>query len=75
MGVPAPELMAPFVAGLEFIGGLALIVGLLSKPIAVLLVADMIGAAFLVHLPQGFFATDGGFEYVLALAAMAGTWL
>jgi len=73
MGVFAPELMGPFIAGLELFGGIALILGLLTRPISVLLVANMIGAAFLVHVEQGFFAATGGYEYVLALGAMAGT--
>ena len=73
MGVVLPELMAPFIAGLELIGGIALVLGLLSRPIAVLLVVDMVVALFLVHLPNGFFAAVGGYEFVLALAAMSAT--
>ncbi|WP_394940631.1 DoxX family protein [Psychromicrobium sp. YIM B11713] len=73
LGVLAPEFMGPFIAGLELFGGSALIIGLLTRPISVLLLANMIGAGFLVHLPNGFFAATGGYEYVLALAAMAGT--
>lgn len=73
MGVFLPEVMAPFISGLELIGGIALVLGLLSRPIAVLLVANMIGALFLVHAPNGFFAEAGGYEFVLALAAMSAT--
>lgn len=73
MGAFWPEVTAPFVAGLELIGGIALILGLLSRPIAVLLVANMVGAMFLVHLPNGFFVGEGGYEFVLALAAMSAT--
>lgn len=73
MGVFMPEVMGPFIAGLELIGGIALVLGLLSRPIAVLLVANMLGALFLVHAAQGFFAAAGGYEFVLALAAMSAT--
>ncbi|WP_049759002.1 DoxX family protein [Renibacterium salmoninarum] len=73
MGIPAPSVTAPFIAGLELIGGAALVIGLLSRPIAVLLVIDMIGALVTVHAPQGFFAGKGGYEYVLALAAICAT--
>lgn len=73
MGVFLPEVMAPFIAGLELFGGIAVVLGLLSRPISVLLMANMLGALFLVHLPQGFFAAAGGYEFVLALAAMSAT--
>jgi putative oxidoreductase len=42
LGIPAPALNAWFVSGLEFIGGIMLIVGLGSRLIAVPLVIDMI---------------------------------
>jgi putative oxidoreductase len=44
LGIPAPALNAWFVSGLEFGGGLMLIVGLGSRLIAVPLVIDMIVA-------------------------------
>lgn len=69
LGVPLPELMAPFVAYLEFLGGIALILGLLTRPLALLFVCDMVGALFFAHLPSGFYIEQGGFSQVLILGA------
>lgn len=71
MGVPAAEIAAPAVAGLELAGGIALIVGILTRVVAALLAVDMLGALFLVHAPAGIFASAGGYELVLLLAAAA----
>lgn len=69
MGIPAASIAAPVVATLELVGGIALILGLLTRPLAILLAVDMIGALFLVHLSAGIFAGNGGYELVLILAA------
>lgn len=70
MGIPFPSLAAPFVAGVEFFGGLALLVGLFTPIAAGLLAMVMLGAMVTVHLPNGFFAPNG-IEFVLALFASA----
>jgi putative oxidoreductase len=54
IGVPAPGLMAWFVGSVEFIGGVALILGALTSLFAVLLIGNMIVAIVTVHLPFGF---------------------
>ncbi|WP_457947248.1 DoxX family protein [Pseudarthrobacter sp. alpha12b] len=69
MGVPAADVMAPAIAVLELAGGVALILGILTRVVAGLLVLDMLGALFLVHAPAGIFAANGGYELVLLLAA------
>lgn len=71
MGVPAANVAAPVIATLELIGGVALIVGVLTRVFAALLAANMLGALFLVHAPAGIFAATGGYELVLILAAAA----
>ena len=67
VGAPLPGVTAPLVSILEFGGGIALILGLLTPFVAVLLAADMLGALFLVHLPAGFVVANGGYEFVLTL--------
>jgi putative oxidoreductase len=71
MGVPAAQLVGPAIALLELLGGAAIIVGVLVRPVAALLALDMLAALFLVHAPAGIFVADGGYELVLALAAGA----
>jgi putative oxidoreductase len=44
LGIPAPAFNAYFVSGLEFVGGILLMVGLASRPIALMCVIDMIVA-------------------------------
>jgi putative oxidoreductase len=43
-GIPAPEIMAPFASGMEFIGGLLLLVGLLTRFISVPMMIIMLVA-------------------------------
>ena len=70
MGIPFPTLVGPMVGLLEFVGGLALITGLLTRLAGTGLAINMLGAFLLVHLPAGFFMPDG-YEFVLLLGASA----
>ncbi len=59
-------------AGLaEFLGGLFLALGFVTPAAAAALVAVMLVATVSVHFKNGFFATKGGYEYNLVLAAAA----
>ncbi|ANY23643.1 DoxX family protein [Gordonia terrae] len=69
MGVPAASFSAFVVTWLEILGGIALIVGVLTPIIAALFVIDMVGALFIAHVDSGIWVSDGGYEFVLALAA------
>lgn len=73
MGVPAASVVGPVIATLELAGGIALILGLLTRVFALLLAVDMLGALFLVHAGAGIFVATGGYELVLILAAAAVT--
>ena len=44
LGIPAPEILTPFVSGVEFVGGILLLVGLLTRFAAVPLMVVMIVA-------------------------------
>jgi putative oxidoreductase len=65
-----PGYLMALLAGLaEFIGGLALVAGVLVRPAATALAFTMLVAIFAVHFSKGFFMSSGGYEYALALFA------
>ena len=58
LGIPAPEIMASFIAILETVGGLMLLLGFGTRLAAALLVCDMLVAIFAAKMggAQGFMA-------------------
>ena len=67
MGIEPGYLMAFLAGGAEFFGGLALVIGLLTRPAALVAAFTMLVAIFSVHIGNGLFAADGGYEYALIL--------
>ncbi len=59
MGIPLASLTAPLVAYMELLGGAALVLGLLTRWIAIPLAVNMLGAMAFVHWSGGFFAPAG----------------
>ena len=59
--LPLP--VAALIAYGEFLGGLGVLFGVLSRIASVGLALIMLGAIFIVHLKNGFDVTKGGFEY------------
>lgn len=69
LGLPASFAL---LAGLiEFVGGLMLAAGLLTRAVAALVFGVMFVAVFLVHLNAGFFWSAGGYEYPLMWGIVA----
>lgn len=60
-----------YIGSLEFIGGILLVLGLFTRPAAVLVAGFMAVAVFHVHWPNGFFWTKAGFEYPLMWMMLA----
>lgn len=66
VGITPGTFWAVVVGLTEFLGGLALLLGLFTRYAAALLSIVMLVAMLRVHLPNGFFLPDG-IEYTLAL--------
>ncbi|MEX6502819.1 DoxX family protein [Pseudomonas zhanjiangensis] len=71
IGLAPGYLMALLAGSAEFFGGLALIVGLLARPAAAVLALTMLVAIASVHLANGFFMSNNGYEFALALLAIS----
>jgi putative oxidoreductase len=69
IGLAPGYLMALLAGGAEFFGGLALLLGLLVRPAAAALAFAMLVAIFAVHIGNGLFMSNNGYEFGLALLA------
>lgn len=71
LGIPAPDLMAYVVTYLEFLGGIALIAGLVTRYVAALFVIEMIFTISLVKFDVGLIASEGGVGAELDILILA----
>jgi putative oxidoreductase len=71
MGIEPHVPLAWVVAITEFVGGICVFFGFLTRFWAAGLVIDMAVAMFKVHLVNGFFISKNGFEFPLTLGVMA----
>jgi putative oxidoreductase len=69
IGLTPGYLMATLAGGTEFFAGLALIIGLLVRPAALGLAILSLVAIFSVHIGNGLFMANNGYEFALALLA------
>jgi len=69
LGLPASLAMTAGI--IEFFGGLLLAAGIATRPVAALVFGLMAVAVVQVHLPAGFFWTNGGYEYPLLWGIVA----
>lgn len=71
IGLEPGYFMALMAGSAEFFGGLLLIVGLLTRPAAFVLAITMVVAIVTVHLPNGLFMSNNGYEFGLSLLAVS----
>lgn len=71
IGLNPGYLMALLAGGAEFFGGIAILIGILVRPTAVVLAFTMVVAIFTVHFSNGLFMSNNGYEYALALFAIS----
>jgi putative oxidoreductase len=67
LGLTPGYLMALLSGSAEFFGGLGLVVGLLARPAAVVLIVMLVIAILSVHIHNGLFMANNGYEFALAL--------
>lgn len=71
MGIPMHELAAGYATVVETVGGIFLILGLLVRPVALLLLLNMLGAIGFVHGGHGVLTANNGWELPGALGALS----
>jgi putative oxidoreductase len=67
IGVP-PEMQLP-IALAEFIGGILLVVGVLTRVTGAIFAVILLGAIFHIRWENGFFVSQGGWEWDLVMLA------
>jgi putative oxidoreductase len=69
-GLEPAMIWAYVVMFIELVGGVCLIIGLFTRFVAAVLAIEMLIALVFVHLPKGYAAGGGGYEYVLLIGAV-----
>lgn len=70
IGLAPGFLMALLAGSAEFFGGIALLLGLLTRPAAIVSAFTMVIAIFSVHFSNGLFMSNNGYEFALSLLAV-----
>lgn len=71
VGIPGATAAAAVVGAIELVGGILLILGLLTPLVAVLVVVVMIGAFLTVHIGSGVYVSNNGWELVAVVGLAA----
>ncbi|MDT0596077.1 DoxX family protein [Glaciecola petra] len=71
LGLEPGYLMALAAGSAEFFGGILLVLGLLTRPVAIALTFTMLVAIVTVHLPNGLFMANNGYAFGLALMVIS----
>ncbi|QRV22970.1 DoxX family protein [Marinomonas foliarum] len=71
LGLEPGYLMALLAGSAEFFGGAALVIGLLVRPASVVIAFTMLIAIVTVHISNGLFMSNNGYEYALTLLIVA----
>ena len=69
-GIEPALVWAYVIMFLEAVGGVCLIIGLFTRFFAAAIAIEMLVALLFVHLPKGYAAGGGGYEYVLLIRAV-----
>ena len=69
IGLPLPLYSALLASLAEFVGGILLILGLLTRYASLVLIFEMLVAFFKVHLKQGYIISQNvyGYEYIVLI--------
>ncbi|NDW19998.1 DoxX family protein [Alteromonas hispanica] len=70
IGLAPGFVMALLAGSAEFFGGIALILGFLTRPAAAVSAFTMLVAIFSVHASNGLFMSNNGYEFALSLFAI-----
>ena len=70
-GLGIPTFIAYLVIVGELVGGASLILGFATRFCAASIGIIMLGAVLIVHLPNGFFAGNGGYEFHILAIGMS----